>query len=75
MGMLAQIIDLENGTVLATIPSGDEPNNTEIISATISSLGIVVMARMVSSVVSPVSLCPADGTMFGENRHDRGAMT
>ncbi len=37
MGMLAQIIDLENGTVLATTPSEDEPNNTEIISATISS--------------------------------------
>ncbi len=37
MGMLAQIIDLENGTVLATIPSEDEPNTTEIISAAISS--------------------------------------
>ena len=37
MGALAQIIDLENGTVLATIPSEDEPNATEIISATISS--------------------------------------
>ena len=37
MGMLAQIIDLENGTVMATIPSEDEPNKTEIISATISS--------------------------------------
>ena len=37
MGLLAQVIDLENGTVLATIPSEDEPNTTEIISATISS--------------------------------------
>ena len=37
MGLLAQIIDLENGTVLATIPSEDEPNTTEIISAAISS--------------------------------------
>ena len=37
MGMLAQIIDLENGTVLAAIPSRDEPTNTEIISATIPS--------------------------------------
>lgn len=37
MGMLAQIIDLENGTVLATIPSENEPNTTEIISAAISS--------------------------------------
>ena len=37
MGMLAQIIDLENGTVLATIPSEDEPNTTEIIGAAISS--------------------------------------
>ena len=37
MGLLAQIIDLENGTVLATIPSEDQPNTTEIISAAISS--------------------------------------
>ncbi len=37
MGLLAQIIDLENGTVLATIPSENEPNSSEIISATISS--------------------------------------
>ena len=37
MGMLAQIIDLENGTVLATIPSEEEPDNTEIIRAAISS--------------------------------------
>ena len=37
MGMLAQIIDLENGTVLAAIPSEDEPNTTEIIGAAISS--------------------------------------
>ncbi len=37
MGLLAQIIDLENGIVLATIPSEDEPNTTEIITATISS--------------------------------------
>ena len=36
MGQLAQIIDLENGTVLATIPADDEVS-TEIISATISS--------------------------------------
>ena len=37
MGLLAQIIDLENETVLATIPSEDQPNSTEIITATISS--------------------------------------
>ena len=37
MGLLAQIIDLENRTVLATIPSEVEPNTTEIISAAISS--------------------------------------
>ncbi len=37
MGLLAQIIDLEKGTVLATIPSESDPNRTEIISATISS--------------------------------------
>ncbi len=37
MGLLAQIVDLENGKVLATIPSEDEPNTTEIITATISS--------------------------------------
>lgn len=37
MGLLAQVIDLENRTVLATIPSEDEPNTTEIIGATISS--------------------------------------
>lgn len=37
MGMLAQIIDLENGTVMATIPSEVEPNKSEIITATISS--------------------------------------
>lgn len=37
MGLLAQIIDLENHTVLATIPSEDEPGSTEIITATISS--------------------------------------
>ncbi|MCP4436453.1 MAG: hypothetical protein GY812_13290 [Actinomycetia bacterium] len=37
MGLLAQIIDLENGTILAAIPSEDEPNSSEIISATISS--------------------------------------
>ena len=37
MGLIAQIIDLENGTVLATIPSEDDPNTTEIISAAISS--------------------------------------
>ena len=37
MGLLAQIIDLENGTVLATIPSESEPDSSEIISATISS--------------------------------------
>ena len=37
MGLLAQIVDLEHGTVLATIPSEDEPNRTEIINATISS--------------------------------------
>ena len=36
MGLLAQVIDLENRTVLATIPSEDDPNRTEIISATIS---------------------------------------
>ncbi len=37
MGMLAQIIDLENGTVMATIPSEDQPNSSEIITAAISS--------------------------------------
>ena len=37
MGLLAQVIDLENRTVLATIPSEDDPNRTEIIKATISS--------------------------------------
>ncbi len=37
MGLLVQIVDLENGTVLATIPSEDEPATTEIITATISS--------------------------------------
>ena len=37
MGHLAQIIDLEKRTVLATIPSEDDPNKTEIIRATISS--------------------------------------
>ena len=37
MGLLAQIIDLEHRTVLATIPSEDDPNKTEIITATISS--------------------------------------
>ena len=37
MGMLVQIIDLENGTVMATVPSEDEPNTTEMISAAISS--------------------------------------
>jgi phenolic acid decarboxylase len=37
MGLLAQVIDLENRTVLATIPSEDDPNKTEIIMATISS--------------------------------------
>ena len=37
MGLIAQVIDLENGTVLATIPSEDEPDRTDIISATISS--------------------------------------
>lgn len=37
MGLLAQIIDLENGTVMATIPSEDDANRTEIIGATISS--------------------------------------
>ncbi len=36
MGLLAQIIDLENATVIATIPSEDDPTRTEIISATIS---------------------------------------
>ena len=39
MGLLAQIVDLENGTVLATIPSEDEPDTTEIITARISSFG------------------------------------
>ncbi len=34
MGLLAQIIDLENGTVIATIPSEDDPTQTAIISAT-----------------------------------------
>ncbi len=37
MGLLAQIIDLENGTVMAAIPSEDDANRTEIIGATISS--------------------------------------
>lgn len=37
MGLLAQVIDLENGTVIATIPSEAEPDRTEVISATISS--------------------------------------
>ena len=37
MGLLAQIIDLENGTLLATIPSEGEPGATEIITAEISS--------------------------------------
>ncbi len=37
MGLLAQVIDLGNGTVIATIPSGEDPTKTEIISATISS--------------------------------------
>ena len=37
MGMLAQIIDLENGTVMASIPSEDQPDKSEIITATISS--------------------------------------
>ena len=37
MGLLTQIIDLENGTILAAIPSEDNPNSSEIISATISS--------------------------------------
>ena len=37
MGLIAQIIDLENRTLLATIPSEDEPGTTEIITATISS--------------------------------------
>lgn len=37
MGLLAQIIDLENGTILATIPSEMEPNTTGIITATIAS--------------------------------------
>lgn len=37
MGMLAQIIDLENSTVMATIPSEDQPDKSEIITATISS--------------------------------------
>ena len=37
MGMLAQIIDLENGTVMATIPSEDQPDQSQIITATISS--------------------------------------
>lgn len=36
MGLLAQIIDLENGTLLATIPSEDQPGTTEIITANIS---------------------------------------
>lgn len=37
MGLIAQVIDLEHGTVLATIPSEDEPGTTELITATISS--------------------------------------
>ena len=37
MGLLAQVIDLEKRTVLATVPSEDEPDKTEMISATISS--------------------------------------
>jgi MoaF-like len=37
MGLIAQIIDLENATVLATIPSEDDAARTEIITATISS--------------------------------------
>ena len=37
MGLLAQVIDLENRTVLATIPSDDDPTKTEVITATISS--------------------------------------
>ena len=37
MGLLAQVIDLEKRTVLAAIPSENDPNETEIISATISS--------------------------------------
>ena len=36
MGLLAQIIDLENGTVLAAIPV-DNDNGTQIISGTITS--------------------------------------
>lgn len=36
MGLLAQIIDIENGTVLAAIPSDDEAG-TQIITATITS--------------------------------------
>jgi len=36
-GLLAQVIDLGNGTVIATIPSEEDPTWTEIISATISS--------------------------------------
>jgi len=36
MGLLAQIIDLENGTVLAAIPVEDD-TGTQIISGTISS--------------------------------------
>ncbi len=37
MGLLAQIIDLPNGTIFASIPSEEDPRRTEIISATISS--------------------------------------
>ena len=37
MGHLAQIIDLENRTILATIPSQEESGKSEIISAAISS--------------------------------------
>lgn len=36
MGLLAQIIDIENGTVLAAIPA-DNDKGTEIISATVTS--------------------------------------
>lgn len=37
MGQIAQIVDLENGTLMATIPSEDDPTATEIITATIAS--------------------------------------
>ena len=37
MGLLAQVIDLENGTVIAMIPSEEDSTRTEVIVATISS--------------------------------------